>query len=114
VLVLVVVYMARTRGFKSRHYEVPLYPGAPLNTRFMTSRRTGLLAPSVRRLDSVFGVPMLDGFARLRNTIFSACIGFSEDLYELDQDLLGDPDRVRAGLCGAATSSTGASERAVR
>ena len=38
---------------------------------------------SVRGFDSVFGVPVLDGFAWRRNTIFSACIGFSEDRFRL-------------------------------
>jgi hypothetical protein len=45
-------------------------------------------ARSVRGLDSVFGVPVLDGFARWRNTIFSACIGFSEDLFRLRRGIV--------------------------
>ena len=43
---------------------------------------------SVRGFDSVFGVPVLDGFARWRNTIFSACIGFSEDRFRLRRGIV--------------------------
>jgi hypothetical protein len=45
-------------------------------------------ARSVRGLDGVFGVPVLDGFARWQKTIFSACIGFSEDLFRLRRGIV--------------------------
>src|SRR5918994_894356 len=46
------------------------------------------VAPSVRGLDGVLRVPVLDGFARWRNTILSACVGFSEDLFRLHRGIV--------------------------
>ena len=65
---------------------------------------SGRTARSVSGFDGVLGVPALDGFARWRNTIFCAFIGFSEDLFRLRRRIVAPSlpllrqERVRSAL----------------